>query len=431
MATGSISISKTPVFIYSFASLPEALKTTDRLYLDPATNVLARWDGSAMQPIVANVFYATSFESLPTTASTGSLGVVNSSGDVILYAYTGSSWIEIGGGGGGSITLVASEENLPEDAKAGNIAITTDTNILYYYSGSDWVSTQEKITLSAAASITVGGINEGTSVTDMTNQELWEMLLVKELFPALTNPSSNFTFNAGSNNVLKEIGSAIAPLTFTATFNRGSINPQYQSDSQYRSGLPNSYTYTGTGLPGEAVSSTNLTDTQTVASYTVLAGAQSWTMNVSYDAGVQPKSNKGNNYQTPLASGSIGAKSLTINGVYPVYANTQDGDISTMTKQSLASNNSTLTYTMAGETATEKWSVEVPATWNAITGFQVADVGASNWNYMGGGKAESLLQWQTSDINKDVNSTATQVAYKKYTFNGALQGVSQLRVQFN
>lgn len=314
------------------------------------------------------------------------------------------------------------------DAHKGDV--TVDKNFIDL-SNSDWVSTQEKITLSAAASITVGGINEGTSVTDMTNQELWEMLLVKELFPALTNPSSNFTFNAGSNNVLKEIGSAIAPLTFTATFNRGSINPQYKSDSQYRSGLPNSYTYTGTGLPGEAVSSTNLTDTQTVESYTVLAGAQSWTMNVSYDAGVQPKSNKGNNYQTPLASGSIGAKTLTINGVYPVYANTQDGDISTMTKQSLASNNSTLTYTMAGETATEKWSVEVPATWNAITGFQVADVGASNWNYMGGGKAESLLQWQTSDINKDVNSTATQVAYKKYTFNGALQGVSQLRVQFN
>lgn len=431
MSTGSISISKTPVVIYSFASLPESLKTTDRLYLDPATNVLAHWDGSAMQPIVANVFYATSFESLPTTASTGSLGVVNSSGDVILYAYTGSSWIEIGGGSGGSIALVASEANLPEDADAGNIAITTDTNILYYYSGSAWVSTQENITLSAAASITVGGINAGTSVTDMTNQELWELLLVKELFPTLTNPSSSFTFNAGSNNVLKEIGIAIAPLTFTATFNRGSINPQYQSDSQYRSGLPNSYTYTGTGLPQEAVSSTNLNDTQTVESYTVLAGAQSWTMNVAYDAGVQPKSNKGNPYQTPLASGSIGAKTLTINGVYPVYANTQGGGISTMTKQALASNNATLTYTMAAETATEKWSVEVPATWNAITGFQVADVGASNWNYMGGGKAESLLQWTDSDITKEVNSTATQVAYKKYTFTGALQGVSQLRIQFN
>lgn len=89
----SININKTPVFI---ASLPEALKTSDRLYLDPDNNVLARWNGTIMQPVVANVFYATSIGDLPATASTGSLGVVNSNGKALLYTYVGSSWTETG-----------------------------------------------------------------------------------------------------------------------------------------------------------------------------------------------------------------------------------------------------------------------------------------------------------------------------------------------
>ena len=47
------------------------------------------------------------------------------------------------------------------------------------------------------------------------------------------------------NQGLREINETTA-LSFSSTFNQGSINPQYTSASNKRSGLPNTYNYTGT-----------------------------------------------------------------------------------------------------------------------------------------------------------------------------------------
>lgn len=130
---------------------------------------------------------------------------------------------------------------------------------------------------------TIGGLPAGTSVSELngdTISSLWDALLFPTAYPTLTAPNNSFGSNAGS---LQEIGANIS-IVFTASFNRGSIYPQYTATSPYRSGLPNTYTYTGAGIAGSKIS-ISLTDTSTLNNYSVISGVQNWTNTVSYDAG--------------------------------------------------------------------------------------------------------------------------------------------------
>jgi hypothetical protein len=165
--------------------------------------------------------------------------------------------------------------------------------------------------LASPASITLGGISAGYVLTGRTTNQIIQSLLVPTLFPTLTNPSNSFS-NASAGNY--EAGVVIS-FNVTANFNRGSISPQYTSASPFRSGLANTYNYSGSGLPA-TVSSTSNSNLQTISSYTVLIGTNSWSSSVSYDAGVQPKDSVGGNFGSPLAAGTTGSQSTSLTGYY-------------------------------------------------------------------------------------------------------------------
>lgn len=418
------SLNRTQIFIGGFDTLPSSLKITSRLYLDPNTNVLARWDGSAMQPVVAKVFYATSVGGLPSTATQGCIGVVATGDSTLLYAHNGTSWVQIGGGSG-SIELVANKEALPADAKAGDLAITTDLNVLYYYSGTEWLATEERINIPYVYN-PMGDFKEGEVITNLSGQQMWEKLLTKEINPTIAQPSASFSMSGASNNSLQEIGAQLN-LTFTTNFNQGNVRNAWGSNdlqSSTYSGVPNTYTYTGTGLTA-SVSSTALSNQQVVNPYTVVAGAQTWTASVTYDAGTyQPKTNRGNAYSSPCPAGTKSGGTLRITGVYPTFATSVA--LGTATKQALkqepANSSSYITFTLAGESSTDQRQFfELPSSWNALTG--VADNGGAWYN---GGKSGSLLQWTMSEVNETVQGQ--EVPYRRYTYNGPLSAIRTIRV---
>jgi hypothetical protein len=267
--------------------------------------------------------------------------------------------------------------------------------------------------------ITVGGIDSGSTFLDIPLVGMWDTLLYPELFPALTNPSNAFALvQAG----LREIAELIAVLNFSASFNRGSINPAYGT-SGFRSGLPNTYSYTGTGLPA-SVGSVLLTDAQIVNNYTVLTGTQAWTNVVSYDAGEQPKSNKGNDYNTPLVAGDTSAKTASIIGVYPYFATTIL--INVLTKQPLALMNSAYVQTnMVLEDDVDKQKAEFPVVWSAITGIQFYNTVSGLWEWLNGTKANSLSTFTTSATTNTIQGIV--INYTRYTHNGSKVGARQLR----
>lgn len=419
---------KTSVYIVSDISAADSIKVTDRIVFAKDTGKLYRYSGTAWEIIpTSDIKYAATLETLPETATNGCIGVVANGGKPQLYAWIDNAWV-LAGGKGGTVSLAEAKANLPTDADAGDIAVVKAENALYYYDGANWVSTEPKVNINEVY-VAAGNIAVGSKLENLTLQEFAERLLTKEINPVITQPSASIAIS-GLAAGLQEIGTK-ATLSFTSTFNRGKVAKGWGDKATmnaYYSGLPTSYTYTGPSLPTGAVSSTALTDSQSATDYIVADGAQSWKVTVAYDAGdYQPLTNYGNNFSTKCAAGSKVSNTITITGVYPVYATT--ASIESYTKQPLRAKG-TLTYTMAAETDEYKWSIRYPASWGNVKGFKVADVGSSTFNFMGGGQAESLQQWTISDQSVDVNANATGVAYKQYTFNGANQGVMQLQIVF-
>ena len=258
-------------------------------------------------------------------------------------------------------------------------------------------------------------IPAGSTFDAVSFTEMMDLMLYPTLNPTLTAPSNTFTMSPSG---YKEIGEVIPTITLTAGFNRGSINPAYDT-SGYRSGLPNTYVYTGTDTSDN--SSTSLTDTETISSYTVLAGAQSWTGAVSYDAGEQPLDSDGNDYDSPLSAGTTSAITRTITGVYPVFATTSA--IGTLTKQSLQSMSTYIQVSMVAETGNgDKQTIDIPNDWSTITGLQQFNTDTGQWQTVQNG----LDEFDVTGITRTIQGV-TGIAYNQYVYNGSTIGARQLR----
>lgn len=158
---------------------------------------------------------------------------------------------------------------------------------------------------------TVGGVDEGVFLGKNTYvNKILRDILAPALNPALTNPSAELT--ASLDTRLFEVGSQ-SQVTFTITFDRGSIDPQYTSGSPYRSGVATGYKLNG----GDSQISNSFLETLTMPQ----EGQISYVGNVTYEAGVQPKNNEGSNYDSALPAGNVDSNSIDFEFVYPMYAN--------------------------------------------------------------------------------------------------------------
>jgi hypothetical protein len=254
-------------------------------------------------------------------------------------------------------------------------------------------------------------IPSGTTFTNKTFPEMMDLMLYPELDPTLTNPSNTFSISPSG---LREIGETIATITLSATFNKGSISPAYGTTG-FRSGDPNNYVYTGTDASDNA--STALTDTETISSYTVLLGSNSWTGAVAYNEGPQPLTSKGNNFSSPLSAGTTPAITRTITGVFPVFATTSA--IGTLTKQSLQSMTTYIQVSMVAETGGNKQTIDIPDAWATITGAQQFNTFSGTWDSI------NLSQFTITSVTNTIQGNP--INYKRYTHNSNTIGARQLR----
>lgn len=226
----------------------------------------------------------------------------------------------------------------------------------------------ETINTSEGTAIGVGYIPAGTNLNGKTVMDVIDQMLYKELFPSFTAPSSTFTTGTST---LQKVGSTIN-ISFLTSFSRGSISPAYGTDG-YRSGIPTKYEYTGTGLNTITDASANLlSNSQTVSSYTILLGANTWTSKVYYSEGTRPLSSRGLEYnELALPAGSVSTRTITITGVYPVMATTVDTN--TLTEQSLLSHGSDIIVSFAKEdtfnSVLKKQVIKIPKAWKSGDAF--------------------------------------------------------------
>ena len=249
-----------------------------------------------------------------------------------------------------------------------------------------------EITTGLTTAIKVGGIEPGTEYAEGTSfEKILSDMLTPVLYPTLSNPSVSLS---GSGSKLLETGGTQS-VTLTATFNRGSISPAYGT-SGYRAGA-----VTGYKLNNGAEQAGN------TWSVTVSESNRSFKATASYGAGEQPKDSKGNDYNSPLAAGSVISSTVSYDFVDALWSNVSS--IGTVAKMSLVAK-STKQKDFVFPDATEALPeiFDVPASWN-VTAIEVK-------NDLSGAYEDASDQFDITDTTHN-NAGGTSVNYKRYTCN--------------
>lgn len=365
----------------------------------------------------------------------GDVSIVEQGDQITIYidaSYSGEVNYGVNlGGGDASVYFGKSLEALQfrEIKGIGSVVVSTSDNLILIDSSGSAGTYDTSLDPSLAMPTSVGGIPAGTTVNSLKGDsfiQLFDSLLFPTVNPTYVAPNNSFAYNVAN---LQEIGASIN-ITFTAGFNRGQIllNSVFQN---YRSGLPNSYSYTGSGLPG-AVPSTSLSNIQNLVGYTVLQGNQSWANTVSYDIGPQPLDSKGNPYGSPLAAGTTSAKTVSFEGVYPLFGTTaliSNPD----TKQSLVSmiSANNIVFNMISESGGYKQSFDLPNSWigsRPLLGIETFNSFALSWEYQGGTAIASLAFWSSSSVTQNIQGNV--IPYTRYTYNGIDRSSIQIRLKF-
>lgn len=164
------------------------------------------------------------------------------------------------------------------------------------------VSTVEKL----------GGIDAGTTVAQLTGKsydEIFDTLIFPTVNPTFTAPSASISLK--SYSATQEIGAAAptAAANFNVSFNPGAINLAGKKQNN-RAGAQDT----------EASKVLYSSSKVEALPEKVIAGAMDYYYRAAYAAGPQPKDSKGNNYQTPLAAGTVDSGKVTVTGYRPAYS---------------------------------------------------------------------------------------------------------------
>lgn len=325
-------------------------------------------------------------------------------GQALTYDETEQKWV--------NSTIETSVDELNDigdveitDVEDGQVLKWDDTSSKWV-NGSGGSSGGGSTTKAITAAIDVGGISEGTSYPiDTPLEDILADLLEPTLYPTLTAPSATL---AATGAKLLESGSTLAT-TFTITFSRGGITPAYGT-SGHRSGAASTYTLDGTTQ-----------DTNTF-SRTITSAKTSYQGSVAYAAGEQPKDSKGNDYDSPLAAGSVDTNTITYEFVNALYANT--ANITTVAKLALVSKSAKVKeFSFPAQTVANPHEFHVDASWT-VTSVEVLNTLSNQWE-------NCASEFNVSNTTHE-DAGGNTVNYKKYVCNlGVATGDRKIRIKWS
>lgn len=299
---------------------------------------------------------------------------------------------------------------------------TGDKFIITYLDGStddmEAASSEYKSAISDKTLTTpnaVGGIAKGTKVQDLENKtyaELFDDLLFPTVNPTFTAPSASIAWK--NYATVQEVGSAGPTVdNFTVGYNAGAINlnGSKQANRGGSQDTADSFIY----VNGDATNKTLPTK--------LTLGSTKFKYRAAFNEGPQPKNNKGGDYSSPLAAGTVDSGEISVNGTYPWYASTEAAG--TLTKQSLVAWNTT-----AGAMSSGEFTVQ-PHTAAAPQMFKLPRKASSLQMYNTVAKAfetVALSDWTETSASETINDN-TQTYYT-YSYKGDARGSVKLIVKF-
>ena len=269
----------------------------------------------------------------------------------------------------------------------------------------------KELTMPAA----VGGLAKGTKVSDLetkTLSQLFDDMLFPTVNPTFVAPSASLSLNGYAATV--EVGTAGPNLdsNFTKSFNKGAINLNGSKQADRAGALKED----------ESFIYVNNTPSNTTTPASMPAGNTTFKYRAAYEVGPQPKDNKGNNYSTPLAAGTVDSSAVTVNATFPWYATTTNN--TDLTKQALIAWNNT-----AGQMTTPRFTVvamgdgkqefKLP---RKLSQLQMLNTVSNQMEVI------DTSAWTESTASEHINGV--EQTYYIYTYNGATRGAVTLIAKF-
>lgn len=266
-----------------------------------------------------------------------------------------------------------------------------------------------------------GDFKAGTTVGTLngkTYDELFDGILFPTVNPTFVAPTASIAFN--NYAATQEIGAAGPTASnFTTGYNAGEIklNGKKQANRGGAQNTADSFIYVG----GSASDKTLPT--------TVALGSTKFNYRAAFAAGPQPKNNKGVNYSTPLAAGTVDSSTITVNGTYPWYASTSTATASKpVVKQALVAWNSSVGKMSTGEFETQPSGTldqvfKVPREAQSV---QIYDNGSGKW-------VTEAIATTYIKTTEDITINGNKRTYYVYTYNKASlgnRGAAKLIVKF-
>ena len=261
----------------------------------------------------------------------------------------------------------------------------------------------------------VGGIAKGTKVSALegkTYSEMFDDLLFPTVNPTFTAPTASIAWK--NYATVQEVGSAgPTSANFTTGYNAGAINLNgvKQANRGGTHDTANSFVY----VNGDATNKTLPTK--------LALGATKFKYRAAFGEGPQPKNNKGGDYGSPLAAGTVDSAEISVNGTYPWFASTATAG--SLTKQRLVAWNAT-----AGAMSSGEFTVQ-PHTAAAPQMFKLPRKASSLQMYNTVAKAfetVALSDWTETSASETINGN-TQTYYT-YSYKGDARGSVKLIVKF-
>lgn len=260
-----------------------------------------------------------------------------------------------------------------------------------------------------------GDFKVGTTVGDLsgkTYDELFDGILFPTVNPTFTAPSASISWNGYATT--QEVGVAgPAASNFNTSYSAGAINlsGKKQANRGGAHDTASSFVYV------------NNDASNTTLPATLPLGNTSFKYRAAYAEGPQPKDNKGNNYGSPLAAGTVDSTAITVNGTFPWFASTETAG--ELKKQSLVAWNAT-----AGNMSSGEFTVQ-PHTAAAPQMFKLPKKAASLQQYNTVAKAfetVALSDWTETSSTETINGV--ERTYYTYSYKGDARGSVKLIVKF-
>lgn len=269
----------------------------------------------------------------------------------------------------------------------------------------------KELTMPAA----VGGLAKGTKVSDLeakTLSQLFDDMLFPTVNPTFTAPSASLSLNSYSATVEVGVAGPNLETNFTKSFNKGAINLKGSKQADRAGDLKE----------GESFIYVNNDPENKTTPASMPAGNTTFKYRTAYEAGPQPKDNKGNNYSTPLAAGTVDSAAVTVNATFPWYATTTNS--TDITKQALIAWNGT-----AGQMTTPRFTVVAMGTGKQefklprkLSQLQMLNPVSQQMEVI------DSSSWTESTSQEHINGV--EQTYYIYTYNGATRGAVTLIAKF-